>query len=353
MGQLIFRKYKEGDEKQIVSLLKLVFKLQRFDDLTYWEWMYKNNPIGLSKIWVAENDGEIVGHYALIPIRIKGTNSIHLGTLTINLAIHPDYQHHGIFPLLAEKAHKELCQEGILFSYCYPNNNSYPIFINKLLWIKIDTLPMLFRPLNLKLLIKRKINNKYLSELIYPFGMLFTKKSFRDQKYHSKEKINIKKATSFDERLDSFFKEASKEYKHIIVRDQQFLTWRYLNNPNYNYTIYLAEKNGKVLGFIVLKTIPVNNSNSGMIVDLLTLPHHECITFALVSKAINFFEKENADVITCFVQSKYYYDLLRKLGFIPIPFLKPKICIKNNTQKKTILPNVNWFITNGDALHED
>ena len=354
---MLIRKYREGDEKQIIPLLKHTFELPMFDDDKYWNWMHKNNPTNPIKIWVAEDDGKIIGHYAVMPVSMKIDSELQIGTLSLNTAVHPDYQGQGIFPTLARQTYNESAKEGILITYGYPNERTYPIFIKKLDWFKIPSLPMLFMPLDLKRLLVRKIHNRYVVEVLKGFGLLFLKIFFREKRHDTSEKIDVVKVSSFDDRFDEFWNEASKGYKIITVRDKTYLTWRYLDNPNYNYRTYLAEKEGKILGYIVLKlTVMDKYSKSAMIVDLLTLPDRKDVTYSLISKAIEYFREEGADVVTCYMQNEYYYRLLKKIGFIPIP---PKItnrnlCARiNRTDNKMVFANSkNWFLTGGDAPHE-
>lgn len=355
MKKMIIRKYKEGDEKQIIPLLKLVFKLPMFEDGKYWNWMYKNNPTNLIKIWVAEDDGRIVGHYALMPVLMEIDDKLQIGTLSINTAVHPDYRGQGIFPTLVKKTYNELVEEGIPITYVYPNERAYPIYMKKLGWFKIPSLPTLFRPLDLERLLTRKIHSRYLAKIINCFGLLSLKIFFREKKYNIAEKVDVRKASFFDDRIDEFWKEASKGYKIITVRDKKYLTWRYLDNPNYDYTIYLAEKEGKIWGYIVLKLMAIDKSSkNGMIVDLLTLPDQKDVAVTLISKAIEHLKEEGADVVTCYIQNGYYYNLLRVSGFIPIPLRKPKLCARiHATKNKTFFTsNKNWFITSGDRPNE-
>ena len=349
---VIFRKYKEGDEKQIITLLKRVFREPVFDDEKYWNWMYKNNPTNLMKIWLAEDHGKIVGHYALMPVLMKIEDKLQIGTLAINIAIHPEYQGQGIFSTLVKQTYTELAEEGIPITYVFPNERSYPIFIKKLDCFEIPSLPTLLRPLDLEKLLTRKIHNRYLVKIISSFGLLFLI-FFRERKYNLAEKIDVVKTSFFDNRIDEFWKDASKGYKIITVRDKKYLTWRYLDNPNYDYTLYLAEKEGSILGYIVLRSrILGEDLKNGVIVDLLTLPNRKDVSFTLILKAIEHFKEENMDVASCNIQNKFYYNILRKTGFIPVPITTSRVCAQVHTTeipKNFFVNPENWFITQGDS----
>ena len=64
------RPYKPGDEQGIFILDRAVelHPWNRRND-SNWYWKYQGkNPAGQSLIYVAENDGEIIAHFAALPI---------------------------------------------------------------------------------------------------------------------------------------------------------------------------------------------------------------------------------------------------------------------------------------------
>jgi len=352
---MIIRRYKEGDEKQIVPLLKLVFPGSKYIDEKYWNWMYKNNPTHLIRIWVAEDNEKIVGHYAVMSVFMKVNDKLQTGALSLNIAVHPDYQGRGIFPRLAKQASRELSEEGIVFTYVYPNKRSFPIFIEKLGWFEVPSLPVLFKPLNLEKLLARKVGNRFLAKMINPFGLLFLKVFFGERRNDISKGIDVIRVTSLDDRVDGFWEQASKPYKIIALRDKKYLTWRYFDKPDNSYMMYLAEKEGEMLGYIVLKLVTIDESSkSGTIVDLLTLPGREDVVLTLILKAIEHFKEEEADVAMCYMQNKYCYELLRKIGFVPFPPVTPKLCAQIYTaEHRTLFSDVrDYFITGGDRPHE-
>ena len=77
------RAYKEGDEGGIFELDKAVHPSAASDMeqwLKWWRWMYKDNPAGTGKIWLAEDDGKIVGQYAIVPVKVKIGNKVILSS---------------------------------------------------------------------------------------------------------------------------------------------------------------------------------------------------------------------------------------------------------------------------------
>ena len=62
------RPYEPGDEEQILRLFKKVFGRER--SLAHWQWKYRDNPEGAQILVAVTDAGEVVGHYAGIPVRV-------------------------------------------------------------------------------------------------------------------------------------------------------------------------------------------------------------------------------------------------------------------------------------------
>ena len=71
MTNIVIRPYKFGDVQNIVTLLN---RTKYHRDTVFWVWLNRLLPEEESIIHVAENNGQIIGHYAAIPqtINYKG-----------------------------------------------------------------------------------------------------------------------------------------------------------------------------------------------------------------------------------------------------------------------------------------
>ena len=72
---ITIRQYQEGDEKEIVELLRLAFNgWPNFDlpctPLEHWQWKYKDNPQNKIIASIAESEGRIVGCHLIRLINI-------------------------------------------------------------------------------------------------------------------------------------------------------------------------------------------------------------------------------------------------------------------------------------------
>jgi len=200
------------------------------------------------------------------------------------------------------------------------------------------------RPLNLKNLIAKFTKNKLVIKLgAIPLNMVF-ESIFTAKKSPT---ITITQISSFDTRLDEFWKQISKDFNAISVRDMKYLNWRFVECPNVQYSIFLAEKEKGICGYIVLRVC----QDKGYIVDFLA----EKAGFeSLIWQAIKYFKQQKVNSLCCLAPlDTFYLKILKKCGF----FTRKGYPIYRFIGRST-LPDVpmeflrnpkNWFLTLGDS----
>ena len=147
----------------------------------------------------------------------------------------------------------------------------------------------------------------------------------------------------------------SNDYKIIVVRDKEYLNWRYVDVPDVDYAIYLAEKEGQILGYTVLKCENQQGLIFGRIFELIAPISQEQVAQSLILRAVEFFNEEKADlVIYRMIGNKALRRILRKSGFIysGIVSRRAHFIAHPNTPKvsETFLRDPeHWFVQTGDA----
>ena len=351
------RAYEKGDENGIFELMKAVHPERKYDRekwMRWWKWMYMNNPAGDSRIWVADHDGKIVGQYPLILVNMKIEKEIIKGSQNIDLMTHPDYRHQGIFFTLEKKALNEASKEGINVTYGFPNKAAYPGHF-KLGWFDVCPLQVMIKPFNLENAFKRYIKNKFSLKICTIIGKLIINLFYRAKKPPEVNGLTITKIESFDGRIDDFWMEFSKDYDILVARTEEYLNWRYVNPPNADYTIYLAEKDEKICGYMVLGCRETRKLLFGYIFDLVVPLNKIEIAHCLVSKAIEEFKEKGADfVFYQMIGNNVYRKILRRNGFIFSRLISRRFrfiaCVNTNKISTAYLKDPkHWFVQIGDS----
>jgi hypothetical protein len=352
---LSIRACKEGDEDEIFELTKAVWEEQVPEKERWmggWQWMHIDNPAGISRTWLAEHDSKLVGQYPVIMENMKVEDKIIKGAQLIDTMTHPQYRHRGICSTLGGKALTEMEKGEIHLVYCFPTQQVYPLHM-KSGWLDVCAFQVMIKPLNLKnILQKRFIHSRLLLSIFTGVGNLIIKAFFRSKKVPDEDISKVREISHFDERINEFWNTVSSDYNIIRIRDKKYLNWRYVDIPNANYIIYLAEEGGKICGYIILGCKDASGLIFGSIYDIIAPSDRGDIIQGLIAKAVEHFNEEKADAIfSQMVPNKIYRKALLKSGFIPYFRSKGRFIAYNASTKlsEAYLKNPkNWFIQLGD-----
>jgi len=351
------RPYRLGDEESIIELFRTVFIVEM--TLAKWTWRYIENGIDLKLIMLAESaSGDIIGHYALCPIRMKVDGKEIIGSFSLDTMVHPDWGGRGIFVDLANAVYDAAAGSGIPLTYGFPNENSYHGFINKLGWTDLcKALPILVKPISIRSLIRSRFENErsaQFADLLARAGYwLYTSGSIREP---SAGNYYVRRVEYFGREADLLWERSSSIARISVIRDAAYLNWRFVHNPTEEYCILYAEQAGELSGYAVLKLVDDLGIKIGYVVDLLALPEEETIVYALMKAALNYFTENDIDIVGCLMMRGMSYEKqLRKMGFLKAParFYPQDIYlgVRNNTGEfaNSLLQDCrNWNISWAD-----
>jgi hypothetical protein len=313
------REYKVGDAMKIYTLFSSHTHYKR--DAPFWVWINRLISDDRSIIVVAEVDGVIVGHYAIVPRVCKLSAEVELRCgLGIHAFVAPDYRKMVTIFSITKLAYKIASLKGYDFIYGFPNPN-FRLLQEKIEgWTQISTFNAFVKQLkipdNTQLLLEW--------ELVHPNNF--------DQYFLINELLEIsdKKAIHF-----------TKTLPYIINR--------YVNHPQKLYQNWLLSKDGKLVGLIVTKKIFYDKKRVH-IIDYL-LKDDSYLSDMLVDFETKF--SSNSDVAILWPDSKEFSDLIIKKGYEQIGFdtffgvkiLSQKaIAIREELTKFS-----NWSLNMGDS----
>lgn len=335
------RHYREGDEESIARLYEKVFGIEM--PLSKWAWRYLENGIDIKLIRLAESAaGDIVGQYALCPVRMRFGEREIIGSLSLDTMVHPEWRGRGIFVELARAVYQDAKEEGVPLTYGFPNANSHHGFITRLQWMDLcRTLPVLVKPLDIKRLAQTKFENQGTARLVDWLASagyrLYSLGSSKAADYPS---YDVRSVECFDDATDTLWDRCGGIARISLVRDSAFLNWRFVRNPTEEYHILQAWQHKEVAGYVVLKLADDFGLRVGYVADLLTLPDDDAIAHALMEAALEYFRVKDMDIAGCLMVGNLPWPKqLRKLGFFKVPArLLPQdiyLGVRNNTGEFT------------------
>ena len=345
------KEYEDKDFDELIELHNDNYGDVCISNEKFLNWQYNSNPSGKAviKLAVDNKNNKIAGEYVVIPMKLKVESNVINGTLSLNTLTKKEYRGKGIFKGLAKEVYKECSNSELAFTYGFPNQNSYPGFINKLDFKELGQVPLLLKPLNYKVLVERKVS-KFLGRLTPKFNSY---KRFNAEnknfKIYDINRSNIKD-------IDDLWNKIKHNYKVIGVRDSQYIKWRYIDIPLREYKILAIKKDNQVLGYIVANVRDVDGICSGMIVDFLFDHDFHSAGDALLHALMRYFKSKDVHLAgSLLMKNSLEYKTLEKNGFYYCPkFLEPQpfpfIYRAHTTDgdDSCIYDFNNWFITMGD-----
>jgi GNAT superfamily N-acetyltransferase len=352
------REYASSDAEGIVSLMNTVFKPEFTTD--WWKWKYEHNPSGFwgkeGDTWVAEDNNKIVGHYAVIPYKIKYYSKTIVVAQSVDTATHPSYRGMGIFTRLAKKVYAS-ASKRYPFVFGFPSEMAHDGFI-KLGWRDLSLAPSFDKIQNYDAVVERTIGSsayrRFGKPILKAYVNLARVSTVFSPKKTQGEDIEVEAITRFDGDINTFWEYARRDFCVVLERNEAFLNWRFSKYFG-EYKIFLARaaKHGDIVGYAVLR----KRADSLDIIDFVTILEHSRTAQQLIQAVLVEGKIEGADSIKCWFP-KWHKNafLFKKAGFVsfdPILHLQKKyvqpIALYDFGQGKP-LPNMKeWFYTCADT----
>ena len=332
-----------------MHLLKTVFG--NWQEEHYWHWMYRDRPgEGNPVIWVAEETGKIVGHYALVPVSMFVDGSRLQGSQSVDTATAPSFRGRGIFQTLAKLAYSDAASQGIAMSYGFSvaGDPAYVGFTRKLGWTHVGMMLAGVRVVNYLQLIRALFDRSSRQDM-NSWNEEATRDSF-DTFSMTISDYEVKALCCFDDQFESVTEFSSKLGRIIVERSARYLTWRYVNKPGSRYIRLGCFSKGKPVGYLVLRQSRIGRRMDGRIVDLVA--DGERAILALI-RAASALLRTNVATLSVLAQEKNpYIEILSSAGFRFRRSHLPLIARVNNpaaVSENQIADPANWFIMHGDS----
>jgi len=217
------RLYKPGDEHGIVRLFKEIFSRE----MTLEEWRWKYTRPNSNKVYAslaADENGQIVAHYGGMPQRMVYRGREILGMAIGDVMVHPSFRGTKLFKKVAELLPIVSAQDGFILGYGFPNERA----------MKLPE----------KLGIYEKVEDVWESA---------KEPQFKND--HVRLMYKMFPLSYDDSRIDTLWESLKNDIKISIIRDREYLKWRYKNHPLFTYELWGIKKRWqqKLTGLVVLR----------------------------------------------------------------------------------------------------
>lgn len=309
---LEFRRLQKGDAEGLSQLFYEVFGDGKDSD--YWHWKYYQNPAGEHMAMVALHGSRLVGIIGSIPVKVKVRTNTLLASQGVDIVVSPDHRKRKTFFKLEADVTELTIKDGAYFSYAFSIEQTYRIFTKLLRFNGVCPIFNMSKVINPTPYLRQKLRMESLANLLGLIGKKAISK-LNKKKLSIPHGLEMVEVTHFDRRFDDFWRREARNYEIAVVRDSEYLNWRYVESP-IPYKIFSVETNESVMGFVVLR-FSQEEVGRGRIVDIVTETGREGIIDLLLTKALDYFLDQKVDVITCWMLEHWpIFHALRKRGFV-------------------------------------
>ena len=352
------RLYEPGDEAGIVALYATVFGYERTPE--WWRWKVNTFPTPTELTWVAvSDDGRIVGHTAGIASRMKLMGEVRDVIVNVDAMTAPDFRRRGILLALGEAGNQHWRNQGYSAVVGLPNDQ-WGSRIPALGWEKIFPLVWLRFPLHIGKTLSRP--NRLPSALSRPahlMGEVVARSWVRPRVLRLTRRshtsgINIEQVRSAGADFDTLWATLEGHYDNCIVRDAQYVQWRFLSALPSPYDVLIAHRGTHPTGYIAYRTAGLRDIENGYIADLATAPDDEATAHALLGAALqNIWEAGAGVALVTAAPGSARYALLRSAGAFRASagaaFDYDLILLDPQLEARALAGNRRWLASGSDS----
>jgi GNAT superfamily N-acetyltransferase len=312
-------------------------------------WQYQKNPHRQPEgpeIWVAKEDGEILGQYASMPVRLKVTDRMLRASWGMDVMVKPNLQGKGVGTKLFHywDQHVE-ASLGLGLSVA-----SYTLF-QKIGWHDVGPVPCYTRYLDLRTLLSRRLG-AVSARLLAPLARAGLWLAFPHARRSTDSSIRIEPLDGpFDGSFDPLWEKASAGYDFIAERKARYLEWKYHEIPYVTYEVYKASRGDELVGYVVLRVAEKNNVRLGLVVDLFAHPEDHAAVDGLLDFAAEWGRANATARLQMFTFHQQLASRLRKKGYFRIKS-PMQFCVRihsDHIDDRFFLDTSRWHVTFGDS----
>ena len=257
-------------------------------------WSFASNPKPFA---VARASGEIVGMSAYIRTRMKLGSAEGSGFQAVDSFVSETMRGQGVFTKLARSYDAHVGTNGGDLIWGFPNDNAAPAWFGKLAWSKFGQVPVLIKPLRAGYFLRRLG-----LPLDFPLSLA------RDQ--------NLPEETAVGHWGDELWARSAANISCATIRDKAYFSHRIFGAPHRPSYRVVASTHASDPAIVVTRETEKHGGRIAYLMEALGGPSlHELLT----SEMGRLRGRGTEVVLAWAFPWSPNYDVLRKVGFVPLP----------------------------------
>jgi hypothetical protein len=309
------RAFRSGDAQKVASLYEEVYQRPLDPAFYHWKLHTQKAHSGVSNVWVAERDKELVGHYGGTPRRFWLRGKTVSARHTSDAMTSPSWTKQGVYSGVATTAHAAWATAGESFLFGLPNDKwgSRVAYLN---YRRVFPAAWLRRPLLSHQAIAERF--RLSGALLWPVkGAARLAQSRWDRSlYRAEDGVAVESVDHPGSEFDELWENLGGLYEALVVRDLAWVTYRYVDVPSCDYQLFLARRSGHPVGYLALRLTEGSHGPTGWILDIFTAPDDEGSRAVLLLAALSALNEARASSVRVLLPpGTQLYGQLRDSGF--------------------------------------
>ena len=300
------------------------------------EWLYRDNPDGASTAWFVMDDrsGEVAGCTAVFPrrIQVRGQDKPMVAWNCGDFCILPRYRA-GAAAIKLRQAARDSVDAGVTpFLYAHPNDRMLQIHL-RVGHQPLGRMVRLARPTG--------VQRKGVLGRLATSGL---KVARPDRLWPGRDEYEIESA-SLPAELDELFERLRRGLGTAVVRDRQYLEWRFVQCPTSEYRCVLTRRGGMLTGYLAFgMTNGQLNVKDWLGIDARAV---RSLFGAAIDQAC---AADASSASVTLLETHRDHGLIRRLGFARRPETSTTITYvpEGSTWRADVTSPDAWYMTVGD-----
>jgi len=272
-------------------------------------WLYKQNPYGPARAWIALDDskGTVIGAAAAFPRRyyFQGTemSALVLGDFCLS------EEFRSLGPALKlQRACMQSLEPPYDFLYDFPSKPMMAIY-SRLGVPQTSTFARWAKPLRMEDKLESVVHSKTAAALLGKVGnIVLDSRGWRGTKEFCEIELHRGRC---EEEFTTLDQSLQRTVGIRAARPAAYLNWRFLAHPSGGFSILTARKNGALIGYVVVR----NESQDARIVDLVAADE-PAVVARLIDAAVSFLKPGGAKTVSLAAGDGHpWYSLFERTGF--------------------------------------
>lgn len=250
------------DFDSFIDLSKKMLGEKNNSDLDMHRWLINDNKINASgEIFVYCEDGKVIGAYALSPVNLKARNLTLKAAYTMKLMTDEEYFRRGIFRGLNQVALEHAIENEIDALLVIANDESRAAYL-RLGWSEILERRNYIKSLDMYNFYKKTNDEEESRKLNEQF------KKDNDIEIKPMDSYESEVSSKLPEDYEVLFEKINK-YEAMILRDREYMTFRYEKRPDRKYRFLVLRRDGEIKAIAVFRKSLAGQYNFCLVTEFL------------------------------------------------------------------------------------